>query len=1451
MLLFQLLFPGDDLSKITSTNALSKCKKYYIKTHPDKTQKNETAKTMDLVRYMVDILKNNFDDYLYFYQKYDNEIIDKYFEHYTHLKKISNINLDAYESKMIIDVVIRNKAKNFNIDSFHPYKKIMETKPTLLIDMITFNMAVIFPKFNKYEIQTYINITIKEIIEYYHKISFSEKKKIGALINAKDSNGKSALDYAISQKNIPLIQLLRDQGACINYAPGEDCILQKIFYEKTVYTNEDRKEILNALFVDLHTDASYLCEEINIAGRSGFTALHWAAFLKLNEWISWLIENGAEIDRLDKLERTPLQLAENHLKALKNNELNEEYSRLLKAYDVKDWSAVGEIRRHSESILIRCIAELKHNGYAIFQYRHTMNFIKTNYKEDIDGKIKKYTVLINKYPHYKMAYIERSKCYESARNFDEAYQDMILFFQQQERAEEKLDEKVTSTARISQARIFKDLKVKKVEDFLQIVDDLKNMAINSHNYSFVSHAYYWIGILYTIPNQYCDFNLAISYFTKAIEIKEDSTFYYARGQVYSEKCKNTANNSESKEYTSKAIADFSKVLYLDHLFYSAYYFRSLVYRHYSKQFSHSLHEKKEYLEKAIADINVPINAVGNFSGCYLSRGCFYLDLYVLGRKEDKSSEDYLQLAMNDFNAEYNLSDNKLLIYFNLALVYYYRGDEANYTAYYEKAKALDPDFVLKEHHLFEDAEKELKKMNAGQAQQNDDATLLQPAVTLEVNKDNQPAPIAMATQAKEAPAITHHVDIQVETKDNIEKSLLHTQEKEKGNKEGHLTQNTATAVQDQPTDVSANAVSSPSFENTIQESVRPDTSFSTATPASTSLRKLQQFVTTETLLPKYNSAKFVSRANKTKKDNGRYLNCIQSLIDDLYQDDKEGIIENERALALLSKNMACTHYLKSMGKQNSDAELKSYKEWTKLLMIHSVRFLDAVTLHDLGRHLDVFDPNRKDYLPSSQTVDRSIEYIRMAEEIKKTSPPLAYERYLYALVEILYFGNSYSIGASEHNLADLAETIAEQFANAGEQIKWRSCALEHYKRALYAYNKISVGNEDLRADAIKNDHINRARSGIKRLLILQFIPTEISNQNVGSVFVTMQQTQPAKTADNNTHPRRDEQDPIEIKMPAAKGMDPQPLAVTLMPTGPRSIYTSHLLFWQQQQSSSADMFLPNYNAQKYIQRAKMPSCTYAMRYIYNIEALVENLYLNNQTGILSAEENLAWLSQILARECFSNYENSRMRNNTLMAAEYLLTYIDSVIAYKTHSGRAMDAAVLEKTRMKKLDFDVFSEDKKNYLPSRQTVDRSGDFIKKSENVPPAHAYRLGLFALVEVLYLGDCLQIGLAEDNLAFQAEKIASGFVQNAMFATTHEERNKNLQEKNKWQRCALEHYKRALHTYKKTTRGNGPQPTEHLIQKATQNIKEMFWVCAMQKNTRDANPPQENTSPYLIGWH
>ncbi len=50
--------------------------------------------------------------------------------------------------------------------------------------------------------------------------------------------------------------------------------------------------------------------DINAANEAGFTALHGAAFVGINEVVHVLVDQGANLDAQDFMERTPFRIAE-------------------------------------------------------------------------------------------------------------------------------------------------------------------------------------------------------------------------------------------------------------------------------------------------------------------------------------------------------------------------------------------------------------------------------------------------------------------------------------------------------------------------------------------------------------------------------------------------------------------------------------------------------------------------------------------------------------------------------------------------------------------------------------------------------------------------------------------------------------------------------------------------------------------------------------------------------------------------------------------------------------------------------------------------------------------------------------------------------------------------------------------------------------------------------------
>jgi tetratricopeptide (TPR) repeat protein len=123
-----------------------------------------------------------------------------------------------------------------------------------------------------------------------------------------------------------------------------------------------------------------------------------------------------------------------------------------------------------------------------------------------------------------------------------------------------------------------------------------------------------------------DYDKAIEYFTKAINLKPDyASFYYRRGEAYYKK----------GDY-DKAIEDFTKAINLEHDNEYFYRWRGYAYR-----------EKREY-DKAIEDLTKAINLKPNYFYLYYQRGKTYLKK----GSYEKAIEDFSKVIEIAINPEY-------------------------------------------------------------------------------------------------------------------------------------------------------------------------------------------------------------------------------------------------------------------------------------------------------------------------------------------------------------------------------------------------------------------------------------------------------------------------------------------------------------------------------------------------------------------------------------------------------------------------------------------------------------------------------------------------------------------------------------------------------------------------------------------------------------------------------
>jgi len=141
----------------------------------------------------------------------------------------------------------------------------------------------------------------KQLIQAVISGKFFNVRRIlgkGADVNAKDSNGYTALHHAAKKNDKKIIKELLDRRADIN---AKD-LAGKTALHYAVEMND--KKIIKEL-LDRGAD-------VNAKDSNGYTAVHTAVYYGYREIVELLLEKGADVNVTDGFGRTPLQIAESH-----------------------------------------------------------------------------------------------------------------------------------------------------------------------------------------------------------------------------------------------------------------------------------------------------------------------------------------------------------------------------------------------------------------------------------------------------------------------------------------------------------------------------------------------------------------------------------------------------------------------------------------------------------------------------------------------------------------------------------------------------------------------------------------------------------------------------------------------------------------------------------------------------------------------------------------------------------------------------------------------------------------------------------------------------------------------------------------------------------------------------------------------------------------------------------
>lgn len=194
----------------------------------------------------------------------------------------NNLNLNSYEFFEALNKDEIEKVKSFFYD---PSIKIWQLKDENNYTALHFSVLK-----NNYELTQFIIEQLKK------GMGMSATQKLENYINEKNKEGITALHYAVSNGNLKLFQLLKQNGANLDAVTNTGKNIMHIS------SGSNQPSMLIHLFLNEAQDISSVDE-------NGSTPLHWACYYSAEESVNYLLSLKVDIDAQDKEKFTPLHLS--------------------------------------------------------------------------------------------------------------------------------------------------------------------------------------------------------------------------------------------------------------------------------------------------------------------------------------------------------------------------------------------------------------------------------------------------------------------------------------------------------------------------------------------------------------------------------------------------------------------------------------------------------------------------------------------------------------------------------------------------------------------------------------------------------------------------------------------------------------------------------------------------------------------------------------------------------------------------------------------------------------------------------------------------------------------------------------------------------------------------------------------------------------------------------------
>ena len=194
----------------------------------------------------------------------------------------NNLNLNSFEFFEALNKDEVEKVKSFFYD---PSIKIWQLKDENNYTALHFSVLK-----NNYELTQFIIEQLKK------GMGMSATQKLENFINEKNKEGITALHYAVSNGNLKMFQLLKQNGANLDAVTNTGKNIMHIA------SGSNQPSMLIHLFLNEAQDISSVDE-------NGSTPLHWACYYSAEESVNYLLSLKVDINAQDKEKFTPLHLS--------------------------------------------------------------------------------------------------------------------------------------------------------------------------------------------------------------------------------------------------------------------------------------------------------------------------------------------------------------------------------------------------------------------------------------------------------------------------------------------------------------------------------------------------------------------------------------------------------------------------------------------------------------------------------------------------------------------------------------------------------------------------------------------------------------------------------------------------------------------------------------------------------------------------------------------------------------------------------------------------------------------------------------------------------------------------------------------------------------------------------------------------------------------------------------